>query len=45
MNEIGAIAGRMQGTVENCVSYADVYGTSYVGGIIGTRDNAWATAL
>lgn len=39
-NEIGAIAGRMQGTVENCVSYAAVYGTSYVGGIIGTRDNA-----
>ena len=38
--EIGAIAGRMQGTVENCVSYATVYGTSYVGGIIGTRDNA-----
>lgn len=40
MNEIGAIAGRMQGTVENCVSYATVYGTRYVGGIIGTRDNA-----
>lgn len=40
MNEIGAIAGRMQGTVENCVSYATVYGSSYVGGIIGTRDNA-----
>lgn len=39
-NEIGAIAGRMQGTVENCVSYATVYGTRYVGGIIGTRDNA-----
>lgn len=39
-NEIGAVAGRMQGTVENCVSYATVYGTSYVGGIIGTRDNA-----
>lgn len=39
-NEIGAIAGRMQGTVENCVSYATVYGSSYVGGIIGTRDNA-----
>lgn len=38
--EIGAIAGRMQGTVENCVSYATVYGTRYVGGIIGTRDNA-----
>lgn len=40
MNEIGAIAGRMQGTVENCISYATVYGNSYVGGIIGTRDNA-----
>ena len=39
-SEIGAIAGRMQGTVENCVSYATVYGKSYVGGIIGTRDNA-----
>lgn len=39
-NEIGTIAGRMQGTVEDCVSYAIVYGTSYVGGIIGTRDNA-----
>ena len=39
-NEIGSIAGRMQGTVEDCVSYAIVYGTSYVGGIIGTRDNA-----
>ena len=38
--EIGAIAGRMQGTVENCISYATVYGSSYVGGIIGTRDNA-----
>ena len=37
---IGSIAGRMQGTVENCVSYATVKGTSYVGGIIGTRDNA-----
>ncbi|MGN0709605.1 MAG: leucine-rich repeat protein, partial [Anaerovoracaceae bacterium] len=37
---IGSIAGRMQGTVENCVSYADVYGKDYVGGIIGSRDNA-----
>lgn len=37
---IGSIAGRMQGTVENCVSYATVYGINYVGGIIGTRDNA-----
>lgn len=37
---IGSIAGRMQGTVENCVSYATVYGGNYVGGIVGTRDNA-----
>ena len=37
---IGSIAGRMQGTVENCVSYATVYGKDYVGGIIGSRDNA-----
>ena len=40
---IGSIAGRMQGTVENCTSYATVYGTEYVGGIIGTRDNAMGT--
>ena len=39
-SEIGSIAGRMQGTVENCVSYATVKGVNYVGGIIGTRDNA-----
>ena len=37
---IGSIAGRMQGSVENCVSHATVYGKNYVGGIIGTRDNA-----
>ncbi len=38
--EVGSIAGRMQGTVENCVSYATVKGIRNVGGIIGTRDNA-----
>ena len=37
---IGSIAGRLQGTVENCVSYATVKGKSYVGGIVGMRDNA-----
>ena len=37
---VGSIAGRFQGTVENCVSYATVKGTYFVGGIIGTRDNA-----
>ncbi len=42
-SEIGAFAGRMQGVIENCVSYATVYGKDYVGGIIGTRDNAMGT--
>ncbi len=37
---IGSIAGRIHGTIDNCVSYATVYGTNYVGGILGTRDNA-----
>lgn len=37
---IGSIAGRLQGTVENFVSYATVKGKSYVGGIVGMRDNA-----
>ena len=37
---IGSIAGRIHGTIENCVSYATVKGTDYVGGILGTRDNA-----
>ena len=33
-NMIGSIAGRMHGTIENCVSYATVYGKKYVGGIL-----------
>ena len=37
---IGGFAGRMQGTIENCVNYGTVKGKNYVGGIIGTRDNA-----
>ena len=40
---IGSIAGRIQGTISNCTSAATVYGTDYVGGIIGTRDNALGT--
>ena len=42
-SQIGSIAGRMSGTIENCVSYATVYGKDYVGGILGTRDNSMAT--
>lgn len=38
--EIGAFAGRFQGVIENCVSHATVKGVNYVGGIIGSRDNA-----
>ena len=37
---IGSFVGRLQGTVENCVSYATVKGVNNVGGIVGTRDNA-----
>ena len=40
---IGSIAGRVQGTITNCTSAATVYGTNYVGGVIGTRDNAMGT--
>ena len=39
-NQIGSFAGRINGTIENCESYATVKGNSYVGGILGTRDNA-----
>ena len=39
-NYVGSFAGRFQGTIENCESYAIVWGTAYVGGIIGSRDNA-----
>lgn len=39
-SEIGSFAGRFQGTIENCVSYATVRGKNSVGGIIGVRDNA-----
>ena len=39
-DRIGSFAGRFQGTIENCVSYATVKGVDYVGGIMGTRDNA-----
>ena len=39
-DQIGSIAGRFQGSIENCVSYATVYGKNYVGGLVGTLDNA-----
>ncbi len=39
-NMIGSIADVCMAQSENCVSYATVYGKKYVGGILGTRDNA-----
>ena len=44
-SQIGSIAGRFQGTIENCTSSATVKGGDYVGGIIGTRDNALAECV
>ena len=44
-SQIGSIAGRFQGTIENCTSSATVKGNDYVGGIIGTRDNAMAQCV
>lgn len=39
-SDIGAIAGRMQGSIVNCTSNATVYGVDYVGGLVGCQDNA-----
>ena len=44
-SQIGSFAGRFQGTIENCTSSATVKGKNYVGGIIGTRDNAMAQCV
>ena len=44
-SQIGSFAGRFQGTIENCTSSATVKGKDYVGGIIGTRDNAMAQCV
>lgn len=40
-SHIGSFAGRFNGTIENCVSYATVKGASYVGGIAGSLDQAY----
>ncbi len=40
---IGTFAGRFNGTIENCVSHATVYGKEYVGGIAASLDNSMAT--
>ena len=42
-SKIGSFAGRFIGTIENCVSYATVYGVDSVGGIVGNQDNSMTT--
>ena len=42
-SHIGSFAGRFNGTIENCVSYATVYGADSVGGIVGNQDNSMTT--
>lgn len=42
-SKIGSFAGRINGTIEGCKSYATVYGKDYVGGIVGALDNAYST--
>lgn len=42
-SKIGTFAGRFNGTIENCVSYAAVYGVDSVGGIVGNQDNSMTT--
>lgn len=42
-SKIGTFAGRINGTIEGCKSYATVYGVDSVGGIVGNQDNSMTT--
>ena len=42
-SKIGSFAGRINGTIEGCKSYATVYGMDSVGGIVGNQDNSVTT--
>ena len=42
-SKIGSFAGRINGTIEDCKSYATVYGVDSVGGIVGNQDNSMTT--
>lgn len=42
-SNIGTFAGRVNGTIENCESYATVKGVDNVGGIAGILDNSYTT--
>ncbi|MDR1247471.1 MAG: S-layer homology domain-containing protein [Clostridiales Family XIII bacterium] len=37
---VASFAAEFSGTVSNCVSYATIYGTDYVGGIIGRKNQS-----
>ena len=39
-SKIGTFADKINGIIENCTSYATVKGKNYIGGLIGTMDNA-----
>ncbi len=39
-SQVGSFAGKINGTVINCTSYADVYGGYTVGGIISAKDQS-----
>ena len=38
--DIGSFGGSINGTLEKCVSYADVYGTTTVGGLVGGKNQS-----
>lgn len=42
-DNIGSFGGDYNGTISNCVSYADVYGAKYVGGICGNKGQSMGT--
>ena len=44
-SKIGTFADRINGTIENCTSNATVKGKNYVGGLIGTMDNAMGKCI
>ena len=41
--KIGSFAGDFNGTLENCISYATVYGVDCVGGLLGTKGQSMGT--
>ena len=42
---IGSFAGDFNGTVTNCVSYATVNGTDYVGGLVGRKGQSMGSCV